>query len=87
MKTQAQELADAAKKKRQPICVYCEKPLDVVIQTQYDYIYWTWSDEEKMFMKTNGEGGADKPEHGGCGARDWDFIESGEATSILGLEY
>ena len=90
-KTQAQELADAAKEHRQPICVYCKKPLDVVAQTQYEYILWVWNETDGLFHKSDssfdGTGDADKPYHQGCEAQDNDFVESGEATHILGLEY
>ena len=90
-KTQAQELADAAKEQRQPTCVYCKKPLDVVAQTQYEYILWVWSETDGQFHKSDsssyGGGDADKPYHQGCEAEDNDFVESGEATHVLGLVY
>ncbi len=92
-KTQAQELADAIKEKRQPICVYCGKLLDVVAQTQYEYILWLWNETDKQYHKSDsssdGTGDADKPYHQGCGEKsmDWDLVESGEATMLLGLDY
>ncbi len=90
-KTQAQELADAVKEHRQPICVYCRKLLDVVAQTQYEYILWVWNETDGQFHKSDtysdGSGDSDKPYHQGCEVKDYDFVESGEATHVLGLEY
>lgn len=87
MKTQLQELEEAAREGRQPLCVGCKKPLDVVCQQSSSYFYWEWNDKEKRYRQSDDFGDADKPFHVECDWADWDLVESGEATARLGLDY
>ena len=87
MKRQLAELEVAVREQRQPICVYCEQPLDCIGQVQPTTFYWVWDEETKQYYKDEELGDSDKPYCTNCDAADWDLIESGEATKALGLEY
>lgn len=50
--TQEQEMALAYKQKSQPICVYCNKPLDEVRQEQNDDIVWKWDERLRQHEKS-----------------------------------
>jgi hypothetical protein len=89
MKSQLEELEEAAAEQRQPICVWCKQPLQRIEQTFYEYVVFEWDDNQKKYVKLIAQpsGDCDKPYHVSCGATDWDFIESGDATAKLGLTY
>ena len=70
----------ALKQKRQPVCVYCEKPLDKILQTQYEIIEWDWDKNLKKYVKEERDGDSDKPYHASCGAEDWTYVD-GELVS------
>jgi hypothetical protein len=77
-KTQEEEMKLAAEQKRQPICTYCNHPLDTLIEYQSTRIVWTYDKQLKRYMKDdNGDG--DKPFHNcskcSCEAYDWEFID------------
>lgn len=80
-KTQEEEMKLAVGEKRQPICVYCNHPLDTVIEYQDARIVWTYSKELKTYLKDSSDGDADEPYHmcrqckNGCEAKDWEFID------------
>jgi hypothetical protein len=79
-RSQDQEMALAFNQKRQPMCVYCEKPLDRILQTQYENIGWEWDGKMKKYIKQECGGDSDKPYHSSCGAEDWDYVD-GELVS------
>lgn len=85
-----QEYKKAIKEKRQPICPFCGEPLEVT-QTQFTYIYWTWSDKKGRFVKDDSRGDAEKPFCVNCGMKCWDFVASGGKTQKecekLGLDF
>ena len=85
--TQTEEFAKALKENRQPICVGCGKPLDRVIQHQYEDIGWEWDEDEEQFVKAAEDGGADKPYHAACDYADWDLVEGSEEAVKLGLTF
>ena len=72
---QPEEYQLAIKENRQPNCVYCERPLDEIIQNQVVSIIWTWNTETKSYDKDDTGGDSDKAECGDCGARSWDFVD------------
>jgi hypothetical protein len=74
-KSQMEELQLAAIEGRQPRCIYCEKPLDTIVQTQYDRIKWTWDAKARQYVKDDSGGDADPPVCGKCGERDWGFVD------------
>ncbi len=80
-KTQEEEMKLAAEEKRQPICVYCNHPLDTVIEYQDTGIVWTYSKHLRKYLKDDTDGDADEPYHicskckNQCEAKDWDFID------------
>lgn len=76
-RTVAEEYALAKKEKRQPRCVYCGEPLELIQPQQLD-IKWTWIEQEGCFRKHKGEGDADHPMCLACGAEDWDFVDEQE---------
>jgi hypothetical protein len=59
---------------RQPLCVYCGKPLEVV-QTQLEYIHWAWDPKTSRMEKREAGGDADPAECLNCSASDWDFVD------------
>ncbi len=73
-------MALALKENRQPLCVYCESPLDRILQTQYDVIEWDWYKSLKRYVKQERDGDSDKPYHSSCGAEDWSYVD-GELVS------
>ncbi len=78
-KTQEEEMKLAIQEKRQPICVYCNHPLDTLIEYQDTRIVWTYDKELKRYLKDDNDGDADKPFHNcgkcACDAYDWEFID------------
>jgi hypothetical protein len=77
---QEEEMAVALKQKRQPICIYCNHPLDEVREPQDELIVWRWVSVLKQYQKSE-EGSADAPYHfcreceDNCEAADWQFID------------
>jgi hypothetical protein len=81
--TQIEEYQKALKEKRQPLCVNCDKPLDIVEQVQTELIRWTWDADKKRYLKKYSEGGSEgQPVHQGCDMGDWDFVEIPEAHDL-----
>lgn len=57
------------------ICPNCLKPMDKVLQTQYDNIAWRWDAKSKQYVKSCG-GDSEKPMCGKCGTHiSWEFGE------------
>ena len=56
---QGDEMERALKENRQPMCVYCNKLLDKICQTQYDRITWEWKPELKKYVKLEPDGDSD----------------------------
>jgi len=77
--TQEEEMKLAIQEKRQPMCVYCEHPLDTLIEYQSTRIVWTYNEGLKKYLKDDSDGDADKPFHNcskcSCEAYDWEFID------------
>ena len=73
--TQEKEMELALNEGRQPNCVFCNKPLDRIVQTQYDRISWDWNRKLRLYIKVSSCGDSDKPCHPACGAGDWDFVD------------
>lgn len=76
---QEEEMKLAAEQKRQPICTYCEHPLNKVRQYQDTVIIWTYNPNTKTYEKDDSGGSADKATHEcdkcACEASDWDFVD------------
>jgi hypothetical protein len=78
--TQEQEMTLAYEQKRQPNCVYCKHPLDVVREAQTETLVWTWDRILKQYKKSE-EGCGDEPYHyceeckHSCEAADWSYID------------
>lgn len=72
---QGDEMERALKENRQPMCVYCNKPLDRICQTQHDYITWEWRVELKKYVKLEPDGDSDAPYHMDCTSRDWGYVD------------
>ena len=75
--TQQDEFDLAKEEGRQPRCIYCEKPLDVVREEQTVDIVWTWNRETMSYDKNDEGGDSDKPYCGNCAAKDWEFSNNG----------
>lgn len=84
---QNQEYADALQEGRQPLCIWCEKPLDKICQTQYDYLVWVWDAKAKRYTKDDSGADSDKPYHYGCETGDWEFLGESDAAEALGLTF
>ena len=65
----------AKKEGRQPICIYCGKPLDEIRQMQYEFIVWRWDKDKKCYIKDDDSGDTDRPFCASCEAEDWDFVD------------
>lgn len=74
--TQQEEFDKAFKEKRQPYCIYCEKPLDRVQETQEVDLYWNWDVKKKKYIKGQGDGCSNKPYCANCEAKDWYFTNN-----------
>ena len=73
--TQQKEFDKAFKEKRQPYCVYCEKPLDRIQETQDVDLFWDWNGKE--YIKGEGDGASNKPYCAACETKDWEFTNNG----------
>lgn len=71
---QEEEYRLAKAENRQPRCVQCGHPLNVIIQTQYEDLKWTWDEEAKSYSKHD-SGDADKPSCYWCGGEDWNLLD------------
>jgi hypothetical protein len=79
-RTQEEEMQEAYEQKRQPNCVYCKHPLDIIRQPDISTIVWTWDKILKQYRKET-EGCADEPYHyceeckDSCEAADWGYFD------------
>lgn len=79
-KTQEQEMKLSYQQRRQPNCVYCKHPLDIIRQPDIGTIVWTWDGALNKYNKSE-EGCAENPYHyceeckDGCEASDWDYVD------------
>jgi len=71
-----EEFEKAQKEGRQPKCIYCGEPLEVV-ETQGIELKWVWNEKTKKFEKIEGDGWSDKPACANCEVKDWDFTNNG----------
>lgn len=87
--TQLEEIEKAAQENRQPSCVYCGKPLDVVYQFQPTHLYWVWNETAGCFTRSDEDSDAGKPYHDSdeCLAENWDFLGDDKAHNKLGLTW
>ena len=79
--------SDPVVEQRQPICLGCQRPLDVVRQMVPTYHTWAWDHATNRFQKHEAFGDAQTPYHAACNQEDVAFVESGAATTDLGLVY
>src|SRR3712207_850437 len=71
-KDQLYELQQAVKQHRQPSCVHCDRPLDVVVQPESTITIWEWDTKLNRFVKRGPyKAASDAPRHADCGALDW----------------
>jgi len=73
-RTIEEEYLLAEAEKRQPLCIYCGKPLEIS-QTQFVSINWTWDKKKRKFIKDDSGGDADKPYCRKCETKNWDFVD------------
>ena len=89
-KSQKQEMQDAKTENRIPKCLSCNHELYAIIQTQYDYIDWTWDEAIERYEKINSHGDADAPTHTcdecPCEHQNWDFLDD-NSESDLGVSF
>ena len=85
---QKEELELAVKEGRQPLCVRCHQPMDVIEQESPHFIVWEWNGEMKRYY-SHDEVSNDAPAaiHVDCDNSDWDFVGVEEAHEKLGLTY
>lgn len=76
--TQEEEMTLANEEGRQPRCIYCKHPIELLRQTQYENIRWTWNKTTKKFDKDQ-DGTSDAAYHSckqcSCEMSDWDFVD------------
>ena len=70
-----EEFKLAKQQNRQPRCVSCKEPLDVIRQTQYDHIAWKWNSSTMRFEKQKGSGDADRPHCSYCDCSAWEMLD------------
>lgn len=85
-KSQKEEIKQAAREGRQPVCVHCKQTLDRVEQKQNRYNQWTWNEDKKRYVwleefYDNNE----EPRHVDCKVGDKELIAEDEAHEKLGL--
>ncbi len=73
-KTQEEEMALALEQKRQPVCVYCRKPLGEIRQPQSEDVVWKWDKRLRRYQKSS-DGTAERPYHPACDSADWGYID------------
>ena len=80
-KTQDEEMKLAEKLRRQPGCVNCKHPLDILVEYQDVEIVWKYDKALGKYQKRDDDGIAEKPYHkcdrckDGCETADWGFID------------
>jgi hypothetical protein len=85
-KSQIQELQDAVKNHRQPICVECHRPLDVVVQPENTITVWEWDGKQHRFVKRGPyQTVSNAPRHAQCGALDWGLGMPTKPARAVGL--
>jgi hypothetical protein len=82
-----QELTNALAQGRQPICIYCRAPLEVVYPVFHSWVEFVWDKDKKRYKKIKWSGGVQKPKCKRCESKDWDFVGQNEAAIKLGLAY
>lgn len=73
-RSQEDEMALALKESRQPLCVYCERPLDRVMQTQYNFIEWKWDSSLRKYVKQEPDADSDASYHPECQTKVWGYV-------------
>ena len=68
------EYEKAKQEGRQPLCSYCQAPLEIG-QTQCDDLVWRWDDEHKRYTPATQDGWAEKPYCRSCETRSWEFVD------------
>ena len=69
------EFGRARAEEKQPLCPYCNKPLEIG-QFYSVYIQWTWNDKKKRYQQEEPDWNGDTPFCDACEARDWDFTDN-----------
>ena len=70
-----EEYQKAKAEGRQPLCPYCNAPLEVG-QDQTVFFNWRWDNESKTYGKEESDWEPDKPFCMNCEMKDWDFIDN-----------
>ncbi len=71
-----EEFETAERERRQPNCIYCDKPLEIT-QTFYTYIYWRWNPSLRCYEKSEDrDADCEKPYCLNCETKDWDFTNN-----------
>ncbi len=89
-KPQSQEMQNAKNENRIPKCTSCNHEIHKIIQTQQDYIDWSWNDKTHQYYKGDYDGTADKPVHDckecTCQYGTWDFLDE-NSDVCLGVAF
>jgi hypothetical protein len=83
---QQEELQKANAEQRQPICLFCQKPLDKVVE-QTDLIYWVWDQRCQRYHMSVEPAPLDEIWHAGCKAKLAIEPEKGNIEKALGIRY
>ena len=87
-KSQSMEMRDAEKENRVPICIACNHEVRSIIQTQYEYIDWSYSKNSKSYVKGGYDGDSEKPVHDckekgcACEYQTWDFLDENSKCDL-----
>ncbi len=65
----------ARHEQRQPLCIFCGKPLRIE-QALDVYATWDWDEDTKKYVRDEEIGNAYKPCCSECEHEDWDFTEA-----------
>ncbi len=85
IKTQQQELEQAVVEQRQPLCLGCQRPLDVVRQMVPTYHTWAWDRIASRYQKHEAFGDAQTAYHAACDQEDAAFVGAGRDGPWAGV--
>ena len=69
-----EEIEKAKAERRQPLCPYCNKPLEIG-QFYSVYVGWVWNNKKKCYQEEEPNWDGDAPFCDACETRDWDFTD------------
>jgi len=70
-----EEFSKAKAEGRQPVCPYCQEPLEIG-QFYSVYVGWTWNNKEKHYQQEEPDWDGDAPFCDTCETKDWDFTDN-----------